>query len=106
MYEFTIGEKVTVLSKELIAQTLDSEKKLDNCLFMEQMEKYCGQSHMVLKVVKNAYDFGKRKLIMNPNPIYILENLMCDGKVDIYEQVCDKSCFLLWHQSWLKKSEF
>jgi hypothetical protein len=104
MYKFAVGEVVTVLSKELIAQSLDSENKTESCIFMDQMEKYCGQNYKILKTVKNSFNYGNRKLIGSRGPIYILDNLMCDGEVGLFDHLCDKSCYLLWHQDWLKKA--
>jgi hypothetical protein len=103
MYKFAVGDEVTILDKEAITRTLDSENKLENCIFMDQMEHYCGKSYKVLKIVKNVYHYGTNKLIKSRGPIYILGDLLCDGKVGIFEQICDKCCYLLWHENWLKK---
>lgn len=102
MYKFAVGEEVRVLEKETIIQTLDSEHKFENCLVMDQMWKYCGKNYKVLKIVKNFINNRNKKLIMSRSPIYILENLLCDGN-DLFEHICDKSCYLLWHQNWLTK---
>ena len=99
---FCKGNLVCIRPREEILITLDSLKKLDGCLFMDQMWNYCGQSYKILKVVKNILD--ERLLIMfQPKaPVYILDGLICEGKLDTFQHTCDHSCFFLWHEKWLK----
>ena len=99
--KFRIGDHILVASQETISGTLDSEKKLEGCLFMEQMYQYCGQEFTIMQVVNNIY---MDKFLKLRAPFYILDGLRCNGIVDSFEHQCDRTCNLLWHEAWLKKS--
>lgn len=96
---FAVGDNVKVLEKEKIAQTLDSDNKLDGCLFMDKMRKFCGQEFKVINVVKHIY---YKKMFKTRAPLYMLEGLMCNGSVGAFDHSCDRSCYLLWHENWLE----
>jgi hypothetical protein len=97
---FGIGDNVRVASKEMINGTLDSEKKLEGCLFMNQMYQYCGHEFTITQIVTKVY---MDKLLKLRTPFYILEGLRCDGIVESFEHQCDRTCNLLWHEAWLEK---
>lgn len=96
---FAIGENVRVLKKEKIAQTLNSDNKLDGCLFMSQMWKFCGQEFKVINIVSHIY---YKKMLKTRAPIYMLEGLICDGSTGVFDHSCDRNCYLLWHENWLE----
>ena len=100
---FKSGDVVQVCSKEWIKKTLDISNCHDNLLFMRQMWQYCGNSYAISKVVNNIFDEKRCKIYKTILPFFILEGLICDGKVDDFNHTCDHSCYLLWHKDWLQK---
>ena len=101
--KFSVGEIVSVKSRDSILKSFHLINKLDGCLFMEQMWNYCGNTYRVLKVVTNFFNEHQRRTFQPRSPIYILENLICEGRVEHFPFKCDRSCFLLWHEDWLEK---
>jgi hypothetical protein len=101
--KFSVGEKVRVKSRDGVLKSLDSTNKLDGCLFMEQMWDSCGRTYQILKVVSSFFNERQRRTFRPRAPVYILENLICEGKVKSFPFKCDHSCFLLWHEDWLDK---
>lgn len=99
--KFAIGDNVKVLKEKKIAQTLDSENKLDGCLFMNQMWKFCGQEFKIINVVKHIY---YKRMLKTRAPLYMLEGLVCDGSADEFDNSCDRKCHLLWHENWLERT--
>ena len=99
--KFAIGENVKVLKEKKIAQSLDSENKLDGCLFMNQMWKFCSQEFKVINVVTHIY---YKRMLKTRAPLYMLEGLVCDGSVDIFDHPCDRKCHFLWHEDWLERA--
>jgi len=98
------GNIVKVKSKEEIIHSLNPMNKLDGCLFMNQMWEFCGKEFKIVKVVKNVFDERQCKIYKVPAPIYILDGLICDGKVESFKHTCDHSCYLLWHEDWIMKA--
>jgi hypothetical protein len=98
--KFQENQKVKVKTKEEIRLTLDEENKLDGLLFMGQMFNYCDQEHSIYKIVKNIY---MEKMIKPIKQLYILDNLRCDGISESFLAKCDRTCHLVWHESWLKE---
>lgn len=98
--KFPVNTTVRICSKEMIERTLNSENKLDGCLFMDQMAKYAGQEFKVLKFITNIYH---KRMIRSDAPLYILEGLFCDGIVASFKNRCDRTCNFLWHEKWLEK---
>jgi len=96
------GDIVRVRSKEKILQGLDPFNKLEGCLFMNQMWEYCGQDFKVVKVVNNLFDEYRYRMYKTRSPLYILDGLLCKGKVESFDHTCDRSCYLLWHEEWLE----
>lgn len=96
------GDIVRILSKEDIFKTLDEERKLEGCYFMEEMAQYCGSVQKVLKRVNYFYDEGKMRMFKTYN-IVLLEGLNCSGKTDSSEYNCDRSCYFFWKENWLEK---
>ena len=103
--KFNEGEVVRVKSPDDIAKSIHrTSKTLDGCLFTGQMWDYCDSTHKVLKLVNSFYNERKRRTYKPRSPLYILENLLCEGKVDDFPHKCDHGCFLLWHEEWLEKA--
>jgi len=98
--KFHEDQKVKVKTKEDILLTLDEENKLDGLLFMGQMFNYCDQEHKISKIVKNIY---MEKMIKPTKPLYILDDLRCDGVSESFSAKCDRTCHLVWHETWLRE---
>jgi hypothetical protein len=98
---FQVHELVKVKSREEIFELLDSMNKLDGCQFMNQMWQFCEKEFKILKVVINFFDENRKKMYQVSGPRYLLEGIICDGKVESFKQTCDHSCYLLWHEDWL-----
>ena len=104
IHKFSVGDTVSVRSSKEILQTLDPLNKLEGCLFMEQMYDYCNEKFTIIKIVKHIFDERECKIHRTLVPLYILEDLICQGKSPSLDYTCDHSCFFLWHEQWLTKS--
>ncbi len=101
---FSVGDVITVRSREEISRSLDSLRMCDGCLMMDQMWDFCEGKFNVLKKVINFFDEYKFKMYKSRAPLYILDGLICSGQGTSFGNRCDRSCYLLWHGSWLKKA--
>lgn len=101
--KFHIGEMVRVKSRDSILESIGLTNKLDGCLFMEQMWSYCGKTYGVFKVINSFFNEHHKRTVRPRSPMYILDNLLCEGIVSHFPHKCDHSCFLLWHEEWLEK---
>jgi hypothetical protein len=98
-----VGDVIRVKPREAILKTLDSLGRLDGCLFTDQMWDYCNKSYRIIKVVKSIFNERQKRSFIPLSPLYILENLICEGNTDGLPFACDHSCWLLWHEKWLEK---
>jgi len=99
-----VGDLVRVRSKEQIMQTLDENKKLEGCVFMEEMWQYCGSEYKVIKKVDHFFDEAKFRMRRTRN-IVLLEGLHCSGNLPIFTHKCDRHCFYFWKEAWLERKE-
>ncbi len=93
-------EWVEVRSAEEIRSTLNAKDRLYGLNFMPEMWKYCGQRFRVFKQVSKIMLESTGELREMRRPTYYLEGVYCDGE---FHQGCDRSCFLLWREEWLKR---
>jgi hypothetical protein len=100
--KFSQGDMIRIKTYEYIVTTLDPGKKLDGCSFMEQMRDFCGHEFQVRRVVYNYFDEYQFKMFAAKAPLYILENLICNGVTNTFTRRCDRSCYFLWHERWLE----
>ena len=98
------GDVVRVRSKDQIAKTLDNYNKLEGCLFLDEMWQHCGKKYRVFKKVGLFYDEAERKMMKSRNMV-LLEGVFCSGRIPLYKEKCDRSCFLFWKEDWLEKCE-
>jgi hypothetical protein len=102
--KFHTGETVRIKFRDEIIKSLDdAQKSLDGCLFTEQMWDYCGYKYKVLKEVKAIFNEHRQRTYKTKSNLYILENLICNGRTSDFPHHCDHCCFLLWHEEWLEK---
>jgi hypothetical protein len=95
------GDWVEVLSEQEIRSTLDDRERHKGLYFMPEMRKYCGQTLRVRKKVENIMLESNREMRRVRIPTVILEDAVCDGESS---GGCDRSCFLLWREKWLKRA--
>lgn len=101
---FAVGDTVKIRNAEEIRQTLDGDSMLEGCLMTVQMFGYCGKSRKILRVVRNIFDEYKYRMYVAVPTMYILEDLICDGRVHEFDHICNHSCYLMWHEEWLKET--
>ena len=96
------GETIEVRSEKEILATLKGSK-YDGLSFMPEMLKYCGNKYKVLKKI-NKYIIeggkGRKSLCIRPKNTVILEDVVCDGS---WHGGCDRTCYCLWREKWLKR---
>lgn len=95
------GDVVEVRTKEEIIATLKGAK-YKGLSFMPEMLKYCGKQFKVLKKVKKYILEGYKSTCVKPKNTVILENVFCDGS---WHGGCDRTCYCLWREKWLKRVE-
>ncbi len=100
---FGVGDLVVVRAADRIRESLDAMGRRDGCCFMPPMYRHCGKRFRIVKVVKNVFDEGKLRMNVLKFPVYILDGVICEGRVDAFRDPCDKCCFVFWHRDWLEK---
>jgi len=93
-------ELVEVRSEKEIFATLNHEGKLRGLSFVPEMRKYCGKQFRVYKKLKKIIIETTGELRTVRTPTVFLEGVICDGKA---HGGCDRSCFIFWRESWLKR---
>lgn len=98
--ELKPGEFVEVRSEEEILATLDKNGKFQGLTFLPEMFQFCGKTFRVFKRLEKMIVEGKglRKI---KNTV-LLEKAICDGEA---HGGCDRSCFCMWREAWLKRAE-
>jgi len=97
---FQAGDEVEIRSIKEIAKTLNNKGKCQGLYFMPEMEKYCGEKYRIFKKVEKIKLETSGELRKLKSPSYFLEGVYCDGRA---QGGCDRSCFFLWREAWLKK---
>ena len=92
-------EIVQVRSEKEIISTLEGSK-YDGLSFMPEMLKYCGKNFKVLKRINRYIIEGKKSKCIRPKNTVILEGVFCDGS---WHGGCDRTCYCLWREKWLKR---
>jgi hypothetical protein len=95
------GDWVQVRSEKEIRATLDDRERHKGLYFMPEMRKYCGQTLRVRKKVENIMLESNREMRKVRIPTVILDDAVCDGESS---GGCDRSCFLLWREVWLRRA--
>ena len=95
------GEWVEVLSLEEIQSTLDNDSYLDGLHFMPEMEEFCGKKFKVYKRVNRIKLESTGEVRNIRKPTYALVDSFCSGK---FHDNCERSCFCLWREEWLRRT--
>jgi len=93
------GEFVEVRSEKEILSTLNGAK-YRGLSFMPEMLKFCGKKYKVLKRVEKYIVEGKQTRSIRPKNTVILDGVFCDGS---WHGGCDRTCYCLWREKWLKR---
>ena len=96
------GDAVRVASRKEIDETLDHWGAVNGCVFLREMDRYCGGTYKVLKTVEYFYD-EKRGRLVRCRDLVILDGLVCGGERRLFREPCDRYCFLFWHARWVRK---
>jgi hypothetical protein len=96
------GDWVEVRSAEEILATVDEGRKLAGLTFSPEMLKFCGGRFKVFKRVERIILESTGELRKLRMPAIILEGIYCDGE---FHQGCDRSCFCLWREAWLREEK-
>jgi hypothetical protein len=95
------GDWVTVLSKDEILATLDSNATLDKLPFQPEMLQFCGQTLPVSKVAHKTCDniqkTGGRRMFDTVH----LAGARCDGSG---HGGCQADCVFFWKEAWLRRA--
>lgn len=100
--KFAPGDLVRVRSKLEIQNILDDWGGSNGCCFIPEMYAHCGKTYKVLKAIDYFFDEFRQKMCKCKS-LVILEGVVCSGHRRLFNDDCDRSCFLFWHTSWLEK---
>ena len=92
------GELVEVKSLPEILATLDGNRRLHGLSFLNCMEPFCSKKFLVYKRVETLYQEQTRQVRQIKNTV-LLSDVQCDGLL----MKCDRSCYLLWREAWLRR---
>jgi len=92
------GDWVEVKPEAEILQSLSVGGRLKGLFFMPEQRAFCGKRFRVHKRLQNLLleESGVHRKLQHT---VLLENVYCDG----IRLNCDRSCFLYWRESWLKR---
>jgi hypothetical protein len=93
------GDWVEVRSAEEIHATLDEHRKLGGLTFSPEMMEFCNRRFRVYKRLDKIILEATGELRKLRMPTVTLEGVFCDGEA---HGGCDRSCFCLWPEAWLK----
>ena len=93
------GEVVRVRSEDEILSTLTGAK-YKGLSFMPEMLRFCGEKFKVLKRVERYIVEGGETRSIRPKNTVLLDGVFCDGS---WHGGCDRTCYCLWREKWLKR---
>lgn len=96
------SDRVAVRALAEILPTLDAFGALEGLPFLPEMEKYCGRTfavrRIVTKFVQEGVEEGMRRIV----DVVLLDGPICDGEA---HEGCQRACFPLWKTAWLAPAE-
>lgn len=95
------NEWVRVRPLNEIKDILKYNSSSNNCLFVPEMEPYCGTRQRVLKRMTRFVDERDLKAKRTSN-LVLLDGVTCQGGSEIGG--CDRACHFMWKNEWLKQS--
>jgi hypothetical protein len=101
-HDFLVGDEVQVRSLDEIRSTLDATGCLAAMPFMHEMQKFCGRTLRVIRVVDKIYDYNRTRTMRRLDRCVLLSGLRCDGGD---HGGCQAACYLLWRVEWLRHAD-
>jgi hypothetical protein len=98
------GNLVRIASYEKIKETLDTNNCCDGLLFMENMSQFCSKEYQILETVKWVCDEYSKKML-RCRDVFVLKDVICDGKGMLEDKDCDRSCHYFWKGAWLEEKQ-
>jgi hypothetical protein len=98
--KFQPGDVVEVRSYDEISKTLNARNRNKGLFFMPEQKQFCGQRFKVFKSPHRMMMELTGEMREMTAPSYYLEGVYCDGHC---HNGCERSCFLMWREEWLKK---
>jgi hypothetical protein len=93
------GDAVEIRDWSEIRASLDEDGTLDGLPFMREMKRFCGRRFVVSKrIERTCEEIGKQ--MRRIHEVVFLDELRCDG---VAHGGCQKGCFLMWKEAWLKR---
>lgn len=97
---FKAGDRVRIRAFDEIQTTLNPYGQLRGCVFMPEMQPYCGTVQRVFRVVERFVD-ERDYHVKKARGILLLEGLHCEGTSDYGR--CDRACFYFWREEWVER---
>lgn len=94
-----VGDTVSIRSLAEIRATLDAEGCLEGLPFMAEMERFCGKTARVFRVLDKVYDYRRSSKMRRLDRAVLLVGLRCEGDA---HGGCEAECYLIWKTQWLK----
>jgi hypothetical protein len=99
------GDRVHVLSKNKIMETLNAGMRNRGLLFDVEMLPYCGSERTVRSRVEQIVDEKTGRMIRLPNPAIILDEVVCSGNLSMCRMFCPRAVYPYWREIWLQRVE-
>jgi len=94
------GDIVEVRTFDEIAYSLGDDGTMEGLPFQPEMAKYCGGIFRVLRPVKKLVVENASTGLRGIRNIVLLNGVNCDGR---FHDNCNRNCFILWKEAWLKR---
>jgi len=94
------GERIRVLDRERICQTLDSTSRNRGLWFDRDMTKHLRKSYQVKGRVDRIIDDANGRLVTMRYPCILLDGVVSSGE---HLRFCPQSDYVFWREAWLER---
>ena len=98
VHGLTPGNRVRVLSRQQVADTLDVKGRNRGLWFDRDMIKYCGGQYTVARRVQRIIDDATGKMLEMKTPCIVLEGADASGE---FLHFCPQQERIFWREGWL-----
>jgi len=98
VHGLTPGNRVRVLSRQQVAETLDVHGRNRGLWFDRDMIKHCGGRYTVARRVERIIDDASGKMLEMKTPCIVLEGADASGE---FLHFCPQQERILWREGWL-----
>ena len=98
VHGLTPGNRVRVLSRQQVAETLDVQGRNRGLWFDRDMIKYCGGRYTVARRVERIIDDASGKMLEMKTPCIVLEGADASGE---FLHFCPQQERIFWREGWL-----